>query len=56
MGKSFKYNKHEDFNEDTDMDFGKSEYKRKQIKKEFKSKTISKKRQTRTAAKSDDDE
>lgn len=56
MGKSFKYNKHEDFNEDTYMDFGKSEYKRKQIKKEFKSKTISKKRQTRTAAKSDDDE
>ena len=56
MGKSFKYNKHEDFNEDPDMDSGKSEYKRKQIKKEFKSKTISKKRQTRTVAKSDDDE
>lgn len=56
MGKSFKYNKHEDYNEELGKDLGNTEYKRKQVKKEFKSKNISKKRQTRTAPKQDDDE
>lgn len=50
MGKTFKYNKYEEFNEDSELlgdDEGVTSYKRKKAKKEFKKKNISKKRQTR---------
>ena len=50
MGKTFKYNKHEEFNVDSELwdeDEGVTRYKRKKAKQEFKKKNISKKRQTR---------
>lgn len=50
MGKTFKYNKYDDFNEDSELwdeDEGVTRYNRKKAKKEFKKKNISKKRQTR---------
>ena len=49
MGKTFKYNKYDDFNDDSELDEdgGVTHYKRKKAKKEFKKKNISKKRQTR---------
>lgn len=49
MGKTFKYNKYDDFYEDSELDEdgGVTRYKSKKAKKEFKKKNISKKRQTR---------
>ena len=50
MGKTFKYNKYDDFNEDSELwdeDEGVTRYNRNKAKKEFKKKNISKKRQTR---------
>lgn len=49
MGKTFKYNKYDDFNDDSELDEdgGVTRYKSKKAKKEFKKKNISKKRQTR---------
>lgn len=58
MGKTFKYNKHEEFNEDSELwdeDEGVTRYKRKKAKQEFKQKTISKKRQTRAAKQVNED-
>lgn len=50
MGKTFKYNKYDDFNDDSELwdeDEGVTRYNRNKAKKEFKKKNISKKRQTR---------
>lgn len=48
MGKTFKYNKYDDFNDDSELDkYGDTQYYHKKAKKEFKKKNISKKRQTR---------
>lgn len=50
MGKTFKYNKYDDFDDDSELwdeDEGVTSYNRKKAKKEFKKKNISKKRQTR---------
>ena len=50
MGKTFKYNKYDDFDDDSELwdeDEGVTRYNRNKAKKEFKKKNISKKRQTR---------